>query len=73
MIAARANSSILAELGITPVVNGKGTSTRLGGANLAPAVIAAMAEAAQVSIDAFDLQVAASRIIAEAPARKPEW
>ena len=58
-------NSILAELGITRAVNGKGTSTRLGGSNLAPPVIAAMVEAAQVSIDAFDLQVAASRIVGE--------
>lgn len=65
-MSARPNSSILAELGIRPAVNGKGTSTRLGGANLAPGVIEAMGEAARVSIDAFELQVAASRIIAEA-------
>jgi seryl-tRNA(Sec) selenium transferase len=58
-------NSVLAELGITRAVNGKGTSTRLGGSNLAPSVIAAMAEAAQVSIDAFHLQVAASRILNE--------
>ena len=58
-------NSILAELGITRAVNGKGTSTRLGGSNLAPPVIAAMVEAAEVSIDAFDLQVAASRIVSE--------
>ena len=57
-------SSILKDLGIRPVINGKGTSTRLGGANLSPAVLEAMAEAAQYSIDAFDLQVAASRVIA---------
>lgn len=60
-----ATNSILAELGIKRSINGKGTSTRLGGANLSPAVIAAMSEAAQVSVDAFDLQVAASRVIAE--------
>jgi D-glucosaminate-6-phosphate ammonia-lyase len=58
-------NSILRELGIRRAVNGKGTSTRLGGANLAPEVIAAMAEAAQVSIDAFDLQVAASRLVSD--------
>ena len=55
-------NSILNRLGITPAINGKGTSTRLGGANLRPEVLAAMAEAATVSIDAFDLQCAASRV-----------
>ena len=59
-------NSILNRLGITPAINGKGTSTRLGGANLRPEVLAAMAEAATVSIDAFDLQCAASRAIAKA-------
>jgi D-glucosaminate-6-phosphate ammonia-lyase len=58
-------NSILAELGIRRAINAKGTSTRLGGANLSPDVISAMSEAAQVSIDAFDLQVSASRVIAE--------
>jgi L-seryl-tRNA(Ser) seleniumtransferase len=58
-------NSILGELGIRRVVNGKGPSTRLGGSNLAPPVIAAMADAAQVSIDAFDLQVAASRLVSD--------
>lgn len=57
-------TSILKELGIRPAINGKGTSTRLGGANLAPSVLAAMTEAASCSIDAFDLQVAASQLIA---------
>jgi hypothetical protein len=32
-------SSILKDLGIRPAINGKGTSTRLGGANLSPAVL----------------------------------
>jgi L-seryl-tRNA(Ser) seleniumtransferase len=59
------SNSILDELKIKRAVNGKGTSTRLGGANLSPLVLQAMSEAAMVSIDAFDLQVAASRIIAE--------
>jgi D-glucosaminate-6-phosphate ammonia-lyase len=58
-------SAILKQLGIKPVINGKGTSTRLGGANLSPDVMQAMAEAAKCSIDAFDLQVAASRVIAD--------
>jgi D-glucosaminate-6-phosphate ammonia-lyase len=58
-------NSILAELGIKSAINGKGTSTRLGGANLSTEVTSAMCEAAQTSIDAFDLQVSASRIIAE--------
>lgn len=61
----RASNSVLAELGIKRAVNGKGTSTRLGGSNLSPEVITAMAEAAQVSINAFDLQVAAGRVIAQ--------
>lgn len=56
-------NSTLGRLGIVPAVNGKGTSTRLGGANLRPEIIEAMAEAALVSIDAFDLQCAASRTI----------
>lgn len=57
--------SVLTELGIRSAINGKGTSTRLGGANLSPEVLGAMAEAAASSIDAFELQVAASRLIAQ--------
>ena len=57
-------NEILAELGIRVAINGKGTSTRLGGANLSAEVLSAMCEAALTSIDAFDLQVGASRLIA---------
>lgn len=58
--------SILAGLGLVPVINAAGTLTRLGGQPMAPEVAAAMAEAAGVSLDMAALQLAAGRALARA-------
>jgi D-glucosaminate-6-phosphate ammonia-lyase len=58
--------SIYEKLGTRPVLNAAGTLTRLGGSLMAPEVVAAMDEAAQASVDMFELQAAASRAIAAA-------
>ena len=52
--------------GVSRVLNAAGTLTRLGGANVAPEVAAAIATAAQSSVDIVALQAAASRRIAAA-------
>lgn len=52
--------------GISRVLNAAGTLTRLGGANIAPEVAAAMAAAAQSSVDIVALQAAACRRITAA-------
>ncbi len=57
-------NGILDRLGLTSVINATGTVTRLGASRMAPEVVAAMAEAADRSIDMADLQGRASDIIA---------
>jgi L-seryl-tRNA(Ser) seleniumtransferase len=65
--AARADPvSVLASLGLVPVINAAGTVTRLSGGIMAPEVAAAMAEASAACFDMLDLQAAASREIAAA-------
>lgn len=59
-----AGNDIYASLGVKRRINAAGTLTRLGGALMAPEVLAAMAEAAQSSVDLGELQSAASRAIA---------
>ena len=59
-------TDLLARLGIARVLNAAGTLTRLGGAVMDPAVAAAMAEAAELSVDMWALQEEASRRIAAA-------
>ncbi|MFN9458453.1 MAG: hypothetical protein ACK6D7_13910 [Acidobacteriota bacterium] len=56
--------SVYAALGLTPIINAKGPSTRVSGGLLSPAVAAAMAEAASLCVDMADLQAAASAVIA---------
>ncbi len=58
--------SIYEKLGARSVLNAAGTLTRLGGSLMAPEVVAAMDEAAQSSVDMFELQTAASGAIAQA-------
>jgi D-glucosaminate-6-phosphate ammonia-lyase len=58
--------SVLARLGLSPVINAAGTLTRLGGQPMAPEVVAAMVEAASVSLDIAELQRAAGAAIARA-------
>ena len=56
--------SFLAGLGVSRRINAAGTLTRLGGALMDEAVLAAMAEAATSSVDIAELQSAASKRIA---------
>lgn len=56
--------SVYADLGVTPIINAKGPSTRVSGGLLSPLVTAAMAEAAGLCVDMADLQAAASRVLA---------
>jgi len=53
------------ELGVRKVINGLATVTALGGSLMPPAVLAAMAEAAQHFVDIDELQAKAGRRIAE--------
>lgn len=59
-------TSILARFGLSRCINAAGTLTRLGGRPMAPEVVAAMAEAAALSIDLAELQQLASQRIAAA-------
>ncbi|MSP98140.1 MAG: aminotransferase class V-fold PLP-dependent enzyme [Betaproteobacteria bacterium] len=58
------NERVYAALGLKRRINAAGTLTRLGGALMAPEVVAAMAAAATQSVDIAELQAAASRSIA---------
>ena len=58
--------SLLDRLGVPRIVNAYGTNTRLSGGTMAPEVLAAMAEAARVTVELPALQAAASRAIAAA-------
>lgn len=57
---------IFDRLGVARVINAAGTTTRLSGGLLHPAVTAAMAEAASACVEMPALQAAASRVIAGA-------
>ena len=59
-------SDLHARLGVRRRINAAGTLTRLGGALMAPEVVAAMAEAAKHAVDMGELQSAASVVIARA-------
>ena len=51
--------------GVRTVINAKGPATRLSGGVMRPAVIAAMAEAAQHCVDMAELEAHASQVIAK--------
>ncbi len=53
-------------LGVTPIINAKGTATRLSGGIMRAEVSAAMVEASLHCVDMAELQAAASREIAKA-------
>ncbi len=53
-------------LGVPRIINAYGTNTRLSGGMMEPEVVAAMAEAAQATVEMPALQAAASRAIAAA-------
>jgi D-glucosaminate-6-phosphate ammonia-lyase len=59
-------SGIYERLGIRPLINARGTHTRLGGSIMAPEVLAAMQEAAGAYILLDELQARASEVIARA-------
>jgi D-glucosaminate-6-phosphate ammonia-lyase len=59
-------SGIYERLGIRPLINARGTHTRLGGSIMAPEVLAAMQEAAGAYILLEELQARASEVIARA-------
>jgi D-glucosaminate-6-phosphate ammonia-lyase len=54
-----------ADLGVSPIINGVGPATRLGGLDLSPRVLEAMASAVQRPVRMDELQVAAGRRLAE--------
>src|SRR5688572_5207758 len=56
---------IYERLGVNPILNAVGTSTRLGGSLMCPEALQAMIEASQSSVRIEELQAAASKIIAE--------
>ena len=60
------SSDPYANLGVRRLINAAGALTRLGGAVMAPEVMAAMAAASRASVDIGELQDAASTRIAEA-------
>ena len=57
--------NIYDRLGVRRRINAAGTLTRLGGSLMPPEVVAAMAEAAQHSVDISELQARASAVIVE--------
>jgi D-glucosaminate-6-phosphate ammonia-lyase len=59
-------SGIYERLGIRPLINARGTHTRLGGSIMVPEVLAAMQEAAGAYILLDELQAKASEVIARA-------
>ncbi len=53
---------IYERLGISPIVNAKGTATRLSGGIMRPEVAEAMAEASQHCVDMTELQANGTKI-----------
>src|SRR5688572_4496795 len=58
--------SVYSEFGVRTIVNVAGSATRVGGAQMPPDVLQAMAAAAMESVSMLELQAAASRRIAAA-------
>lgn len=61
-----ASASVYAEFGVRTIINVAGTATRVGGAEMPPEVVKAMAEASVESVSMMELHAAASRHIAAA-------
>ena len=57
---------IYERLGVTPIINARGTHTRLGGTLMPPEVLDAMREAAGTYVVLEELQARASEVIARA-------
>ena len=62
---ARAVTGVYERLGVRPIINAKGPSTRLSGGIMRPEVAEAMVQASQRCVDMAELQAAASAVIAE--------
>ena len=58
-------SNVYERLGVSTIINAKGTSTRVSGAPMPPEIAAAMQEATQHCVDMAQLQGRASEIIAD--------
>ena len=58
-------STVFHQLGVTPIINGKGPATRLSGSLLRPEVAEAMVEASRHCVDIAELQAATGAYIAE--------
>lgn len=59
-------TDIYTQLGIRPLINARGTHTRLGGSLMSPEVLDAMRDAAQSYVVLDELQDCASTAIADA-------
>ncbi|MGN6756619.1 MAG: aminotransferase class V-fold PLP-dependent enzyme, partial [Thermomicrobiales bacterium] len=59
-------ANIYTRLEVRPIINARGTHTRLGGSLMAPEVLDAMREAASAYVVLEELQAAASEVIARA-------
>ena len=68
-----ATGNVYEELGVTPVINGEGTMTYLGGSLPRPEVAAAMALAAQHFVSIVELEQAAGKRIAELLKLPPDY
>jgi hypothetical protein len=60
-----ASGDVYRELGVTPVINGQGTMTYLGGSLIPPEVEQVMAAAARHYVDIPALEIAAGKRIAQ--------
>jgi D-glucosaminate-6-phosphate ammonia-lyase len=65
-VATAAPRSVYTDFGVRTIINVAGSATRVGGAQMPPAVLRAMADAALESVSMMELQAAASRRIAAA-------
>src|SRR5688572_3043025 len=64
--AAITSASVYKEFGVRTIINVAGTATRVGGAQMPPEVVKAMADASLESVSMMELHAAASRHIAAA-------
>ena len=58
-------TTIYEELGIEPIINAVGPSTRLSGSIMRPEVAEAMRQASEACVDIAELQARAGEVIAE--------